>query len=543
MKTEMRKKIRNLIGIFGLAVIGILTVGTKAYAGTINGEESRVIGVASGTFYYNNEAYRAKPEYISQLSGKLASDGVDLTASQANEAIRQIYASVSEGVSGGYLYKVNTESSSEDEDNTDKGEDTTTEESTSGETNTEDTGDNTEENREETKADTPKETVKLDAKGVDEKRTELEKTVNAVEQVSAEHSIGKITYSNEEHSFVYEKGDGSKEVVLQSDNIKKVMDSYAHHAGIILFIMLALEVAVGVVLFLGKCFPWQKKSRNRSTAKYYVNHRRRRRLRSIAGVIYCVCISIMISAAVFMSGIYVTLINKDFICDNMTSSGYYRYVYEDFRVTTQLDLVAYSKESIDRMLDVIGYDGFLNISKKQLEKELAGENYDNDVSELQKKLEASAKGFSKEEKTEAVNVILGNLQAYTSDMIGRTVYEFHSGFNGLLIKIIPVYVVTLLIALAVVTAMDRYRYRGVRYISTAIIWGSLLAGAEMVFVFINKMYSRFMLEPESLSLFFTEYFKNSIAIVIAIGCVGIMLGLSLGLLAKVMRRIQIEKES
>lgn len=75
-------------------------------AGDINGNEANVIGAASGTFEYNGKKYVAGSQYLGQLQGKLAEDGVDLSADQANELLGMMYDSVGSGVTQGYLVEI-----------------------------------------------------------------------------------------------------------------------------------------------------------------------------------------------------------------------------------------------------------------------------------------------------------------------------------------------------------------------------------------------------------------------------------------------------
>ena len=74
----------------------------------INGNESRLIGVASSTFYYQGAYYRVKQAYINQLINMLDSS-YDLTAAQADACIDYIYNNVASGIASGYLYKVEDE--------------------------------------------------------------------------------------------------------------------------------------------------------------------------------------------------------------------------------------------------------------------------------------------------------------------------------------------------------------------------------------------------------------------------------------------------
>ncbi|WP_156923026.1 CpsB/CapC family capsule biosynthesis tyrosine phosphatase [Eubacterium xylanophilum] len=81
-------------------------------AGNINSEEERVISAASGSFEYEGVTYKAKAEYLSKLRAKLSEDKVDLDASQASEAIDNIYSNVKTGVDEGYLEPVDGEGAS-----------------------------------------------------------------------------------------------------------------------------------------------------------------------------------------------------------------------------------------------------------------------------------------------------------------------------------------------------------------------------------------------------------------------------------------------
>ena len=98
--------IRYLVAMMTVIVIFSGNCMTARAESGINAEESRVIGVASGTFEYNGETYAAKQEYIDMLTSKLNQDGVDMTSEQADAAISQIYANVEKGVREGYIVKV-----------------------------------------------------------------------------------------------------------------------------------------------------------------------------------------------------------------------------------------------------------------------------------------------------------------------------------------------------------------------------------------------------------------------------------------------------
>lgn len=533
-RIHKRQKIKTiaLLLFFG---VGLWINQKQALAGGINGNESRVIGAASGTFYYENEAYRAKAEYISQLSGELAADGVDLTPQQADEAIRQMYASVAEGVSGGYLYKVGGNSSTEEMDES-KQDDKTMEDSEENPSTTEEI--------EETE---PGVSVKIEEGEAEKKEEEVQEAAlevaKEVKQESNKDTVGKLVYNTETKSFVYESENGDRQIQLPTQSKKLEMKPYTDAFRTVGGCVLGIDILVLLLLLLGKCFPWQKHRRNRETAKYYVDHKRRRSIRRLAGGVYTLNVFCMTLCLIVGLGLHITLLNRNFICDNMTASGYFRHEYNQFCVTTQIDLVEYQEDVVNSLLDEIGYDGFLSMAKKQLMADLRGQDGKYDDSGIREQLEEKISTYRKTEQEELVNVVLGNLELSTKDMVGTTIYQLRIGFYDLIEGGIALYLISFLLVVFVVITMDRYQHRGVRYIAVGITGGSVVVGIISGVMYLAQIYNRFLIEPEGLLLFFREYIKNGLIILFALSCVGILVGILSGLLAKGIRRIQIEKES
>lgn len=83
-----------------------------AFGGTINGNESRVIGAASGTFNYQGKQYVSTPESLSSLQSYLAQDDIDLTAEQADEAITIMFDNIQSGIESGYIVSIDSKGDS-----------------------------------------------------------------------------------------------------------------------------------------------------------------------------------------------------------------------------------------------------------------------------------------------------------------------------------------------------------------------------------------------------------------------------------------------
>lgn len=107
----------NKKSILRLAGVGLLLclqmTRTTVYAGSINANEQKVINYYNQTFYYKGKAYVATSQAKQSAYSKLASDGVDLTAKEANNYILQMSANVAKGIEDGYLVELNEESDSE----------------------------------------------------------------------------------------------------------------------------------------------------------------------------------------------------------------------------------------------------------------------------------------------------------------------------------------------------------------------------------------------------------------------------------------------
>lgn len=114
--------LKHLLALAVIVGTSLALRGAVSEAGDINGNEARVIGVASGSFEYDGEIYVARQSYVNQLSGYLSKDGVDLTSSQADKAISKIYASVATGVKQGYIVKASSESDNSSKDKQSEGD-------------------------------------------------------------------------------------------------------------------------------------------------------------------------------------------------------------------------------------------------------------------------------------------------------------------------------------------------------------------------------------------------------------------------------------
>ena len=100
-----KNKKRNLWKKISAGVIMCCTLfcSVTAYAGDINAAEQRIIAFYNRTFYYDGKLYVATDAAKSVAYARLIADGVDLTDSEATNAIRQASKNIAEGIANGIL--------------------------------------------------------------------------------------------------------------------------------------------------------------------------------------------------------------------------------------------------------------------------------------------------------------------------------------------------------------------------------------------------------------------------------------------------------
>lgn len=514
-----------LMGIFAVAILFGNSV--RALAGDINGEEARIISAASGVFYYNNEAYAAKSEYISQLTGYLAQDGVDLTAGQADAAISEMYGSIAQGVAEGYLYKIETTESGTTEATTE------TSKPPVMEIPTEATTEQTQTTEATTEADTEAVTTTETAEAPSTTET-------VISQIAEEKADGKVTYDVQNHTMVYENKKDNEVKTLPSVEHPLDVTKYVTIGTIIILLMLALILLLCFGLYIGKCFPWQKKKRNRKTARYYVNHRMRSTYRKISGNLFTGMITCHVFVCVLLLSVGLGVFRESFVIDNLTSSGYYRYVYDDMKHAIQRELADTEPEQLDLLMQQMGYDVFLTTAKQQVKSSLSGTLLPYDGSAFAEKLMQVECGITNDEQQICVNVILGNLQTYAADMVGSSIYGIKEGYRDFAMRTLPIMGINMLLMVVVAILMDRYHHRGVRYVARGVLAGAGAALVLSIVFYLWKPYSRIYIQPSSLYLFLKDYIQHAVLILGAVASIVILLGVLLMTLVGIIRKKQME---
>ncbi len=479
MIKPMKKEHKKIIGLLCFALVFAFAVAltcdsTFASSG-INANEARVLAVCSSTFSYNGKLYRAKSEYIAQVTAYLLRDDVDLTAEQANAAINYIYNNVAQGVSGGYVYEVVVIDDGDD----DQGEfTTTTQASTSEDDGSGDT--TTVTTTEEPEGDTtqyklpddipvdeygniviegpPKSDIDLD----ENLKKELQdysgrKSEGLDERPDPDKADTNIVYDDDSGDLKIKKGESYETLQLSLPPVWRIA------AWIITAVLLGITVAVIIYAAVNKCFILNN-STHKGGSK---GHRRRRSIRKICGRILAVVIAVQIVILSAAASIYIGVFRDDSVMKSLNESGYFSYEY-----------VLYQIDEGVKTDSTLSYEEFLFMSKNEVSTTI----------DAYRSTEAEINALRSDD---------GLLHVAVADYICSIRHSLNSaaGIQTILLLIGTVIAITALMFL------EGKRHRGVRKLMGGFFISGVVIMAAAVVLFIVKPYSGLYIEPDYLFIF------------------------------------------
>ena len=527
------------IAVFALALV-------DAFAGDINSNEQSVIKAATATFEYENEEYKAKDSYVKQLTDYLKADDIDLTAEEAEKAIKKINANIEQSVKDGYLYKVekdsgdnSTETSKKDDEEEEEDDDDTEPE------DEEDVGIwEAPDEEEASTAAAKKKEKKKDTYILPFDTTEEETTQTEIIQPAEDKAIGSLKFDPEDRAITYVAPSTGKSFKLPSIEYPGETEEYSKMILMTVMIMSAIILLSLAVLIVTKCFPFQKKKRKRQKNKYYFDHKMRKRIRKVIGWIFTVILTVHLFSLLLIIGIRTSVFRNGFVIDHLTSSGYYRYIYNQMTNDMKAYLEGLPEDDIDKIVDQVGYDRFLNTAKSQVNQSLRGEKATYDLTDFKNRMTETVKDIkmSDESRERVVNVITSYMEQYSLDVVGSSIYGIRLSIKDILRASLWIMIVNVMVAITILIMMDRYRHRGVRYVSRAVLSASIILVAMGLWLIIMKPYSKLYMDPEYLFLFIVDYLKRGLVVTMSVGMIGFLSGIGLHFLVDFVRNIQIDQE-
>lgn len=450
----------------------MLSLVTKVYAGSINGNEAQVIAAANGTFTYEGKQYKAGSAYINQLESYLAQDDVDLTGEQAAEVISMMYGSVAEGVAQGYLYETGGSEAGDTQPSSDE----------SGEQAGTGKGDITEEADQNAKK--PDKNAEYAKAFVDSVWDVTEKPAETRQKLKMRPSKEKASAAVilKESNLVITVKDGETVVISKSNVwIPRTIQTVVMVTGVCL---IAVTLVCGLVLWVKKCMSFRKPKYRRVRP----GHSKRRKLRHFIRNVLTITTSAGLLGCFLFIVLYAGLFHKEAIMQSMQSSGYFRYAYAEYIA----DMVADNGEE-PAAEELKTYEQYLYMMKQNTLEVLNG-------------------GMETAIPDSNIAPYIWNLKTSCMEMIkSGGACMLASAVMGILLMIF----------------MDQKRERGVKHIAAAQMAASSILLVFTAVLIINKPYLHLYIEPDYLYLFLMEYIGWCVKIMISVTAFGVVFGMIL----------------
>ena len=455
--------------IIGLLCLLVLCLKPQVcFAGSMNGNEQTVYSIATGTFSYNGETYKAKSVYVAQLRAYLNRDDIDLTSAQASKAISMIYSNVEKGVKEGYLTKVSGGSSQTE--TTKAVETTKTVETTkSQETKKTETSSGVLESEESKGAESATDESKV------ENSQEIETSVLAIESKQSKKKSklrGQISYDHEENKIYYEYVDSSDNSTVVKFDLRG--NTFVLEITIILTCLAILTLILIAILAIKKCFIFQKDKTRKGRKE---RQTWRRAIRFLLTIILTIATILLVLITV----IQMVFTNKDYLQKTLNANQYYQEIYQDMMQEIHMQLVISGNE--DLLLDEdLTLEDFSFVSRNVLKFREANKEVGDCYQEIEKIINTKITDKSLQKN------ILSIYKTYADLGIGTLIYTFGKIIKRLMISML-IGGIIVLVSIFVLLVMGRVPYTGIYAISRSTLASASILLLGVFFLKTNGIYS------------------------------------------------------
>lgn len=466
-------KKRFIIGILCLLLLCLKP--QVCFAGSMNGNEQTVYSIATGTFSYNGETYKAKSVYVAQLRAYLNRDDIDLTSAQASKAISMIYSNIEKGVKEGYLTKVSGGSSQTETTKaaeTTKANETIRAAETTKSQETKKTESSSETlNNEESKAAESSATKESKV----ENSQEIETSVLTIESEQAKKKSklrGQISYDHEENKIYYEYVDSSDNSTVVKFDLRG--NTFVLEITIILTCLAILTLILIAILAIKKCFIFQKDKTRKGRKE---RQTWRRAIRFLLTIILTIATILLMLVTV----IQMVFTNKDYLQKTLTANQYYQEIYQDMMQEIHMQLVISGNE--DALLDEeLTLDDFSFVSRNVLKFREANKEVGDCYQEIEKIINTKITDKSLQKN------ILSIYKTYADLGIGTLIYTFGKIIKRLMISML-IGGIIVLVSIFVLLVMGRVPYTGIYAISRSMLASAGILLLAVLYLKTNGIYS------------------------------------------------------
>lgn len=353
---------------------------------------------------------------------------------------------------------------------------------------------------------------------------------------------GSISFDENKNEIIINvkdnSSDGEKKAVLSKDkdktinSLKNYFSKYKSILNIIEVILLVITCICISILFIFKCFSFQKKIK-----PHYGNHKVRRKLRRSLGAILIFVTAINLFVVILSTGVYVGMFQNSKVSQTLSASGYYHDSYKDLLNKVQKILDDNGVQS-DVCNDMITYDEYLFSTRNVLQVSLEGRNVTDKYTDIKEEISLAinvSSDLSNEKTDEIATKISEVYQNYVNNIIGNVIYSTRQAFGDTVILGIIIALVNIVISFICMMYMDHYKHRGVRKLAHSIFVGSAAIIALVICIFIFKPYKMMYIEPDYLYISFVTYFKYVAKIVGLIAVSGVIVSIFVQCLAKFLK--------
>ncbi len=571
-----------------LVAAGITTLSfVPCMAGEMNGEESRVYSAASGSFTYSGETYYANSEYLAQLSAYLCRDDVDLTAAQADSAIRSMgrKTNIKKAIDRGYISKAggngDNQPSTESEGTPGGGQTPSTEGAGAQDTerNTEDgkkpnterdtqngggsKGDKEQDNGKPGNAgdaelgNTEKggnaggnaagnagNTKEFDSAGqaeesyLNEEEKQEREEILATRPQKDEAENGEITYDTINNQIIFSGSKNQKIVIPNAFRYIKGTHTRSMFTVVELILLGVTVISLGV-LFAFRCFSFQKKRHKLS----YSNHKRRRILRKVFGAVLVAVLAVNIFVTAAGIGVQLGLFQSSRITDMLSASGYYHESFNEMQeeIYEIMEENGCPQNACD---SVVTYDRYLFATRNHVQMTLKGLKPSAEYTDISSEVKEALEGvlyLTDETKEELGEAVHGLYQQSVKNIIGETLYGIKQIFLNVFRVNMVIAVIDILLCIFVLLFMDHYKHRAMKKIAASLLGASLLICTVAAVILIGKPYTSLYIEPDYLYLFAVEYIRWVTKVFAVLAAVGALAAFFVWMAGKGMKRTMQEK--
>lgn len=500
----MKKIIRGFL----IALFLFLCTAAPAFAGGLNAAESRLYGVASGTFSVDGKTYRAYGNYLAQVYEYLCRDGVDLSDGQANSKISMMHnaGNIRSAAAGGYIYQIGGSSESDSQESDSKDKETAEQEKDKGKDQKDQkdktTDQNSDKSTEQDAADTSasyyfrdnemeqepfydentfkaSDIYKANKEVIEAGNSRSEELLEAVEDVSR----NKTQENREAFDTVLSlrpqedtnASDWSPGTVSRISNVIR----YAVIGAAILF--LAVSVLLVWRMHRAHCFRRQKKT----AADTAEAHAHRKKIRRRGSVVLCVGVAVQSFLLFFGTGVQMSFFSYDHVSKVMSEKGIYHVEYVE--MTSEVHELLKQESCMENLCDnALSYDDFLFDIKKQVRNALDGKADSAEHLQVQESVSdalAQVAYISDEDSVRIAEKVIDTYRKYTDTPIGDFIRSGKNAYRNTAVPGFPLLAASLLLEIVLLIAMQHYAHRGVRNTAKALgIAAAALGVCELILI-------------------------------------------------------------